>query len=118
MILADTSIWVDHFRKANTAFVELLENGEVATHPFVVGELACGNLKNRQTIIDLLSDLPKVDMAIHEEVLQLIESHMLMGKGIGWIDAHLLAAALISGTPLWTADRKLRTLSASLGVLF
>lgn len=118
MILADTSVWVDHFRKANKDFVELLNDGEVATHPFVVGELACGNLKNRRTIIDLLKDLPEVDVANHEEVFELIESRKLMGKGIGWKDAHLLAAALISGTPLWTADKKLRTLSASLGVLF
>ncbi|MCB0340564.1 MAG: type II toxin-antitoxin system VapC family toxin, partial [Bdellovibrionales bacterium] len=118
MILADTSVWVDHLRRANKAFVELLEDGDVATHPFVVGELACGSLKNRKTILDLLQDLPEVDVASHNEVIELIESRKLMGKGIGWIDAHLLAAALISGTPLWTADKKLRTISAALGVLF
>lgn len=118
MILADTSIWIEHLRKGNETFSELLEEGQVAVHRFVVGELACGNLKNRASILQLLSDLPEVDLAQHEEVLQFIEERKLSGKGIGWIDAHLLASALISGTPIWTADKKLRTISASLGILF
>lgn len=118
MILADTSVWIDHFKKANKTFIELLEDGKIAIHPFVIGELACGNLKNRKQILELLDDLPKVELADHQEVLELIVNKELMGKGIGWIDAHLLASALISGTGLWTGDRRLRTIAAALQVLF
>ncbi len=118
MILVDTSIWVDHFRTGCEELVSLLERVEVVTHPFVIGELSCGNLKNRKAIIELLAELPRVTIAEHEEVLELIESRKLMGNGIGWMDAHLLASSLISGTPLWTADKKLRSVSAALGVLY
>ena len=91
---------------------------EVATHPFVIGELSCSSPKNRKAILELLAELPRVTVAEHEEVLELIESRKLMGNGIGWMDAHLLASSLISGTPLWTADKKLRSVSAALGVLY
>ena len=118
MILVDTSIWVDHLRRGSHELASLLQRVEVATHPFVIGELSCGNLKNRKAILELLAELPRVTLAEHEEVLELVESRELMGNGIGWMDAHLLASALLSGTPIWTADKKLRSLSAVLGVLY
>ncbi len=118
MILVDTSIWVDHFRNGIDELASLLQRVEVATHPFVIGELSCGNLKNRKEILELLVELPRVTVAEHEEVLELVESRKLMGNGIGWMDAHLLASSLLSGTPLWTADKELRSLSAVLGVLY
>lgn len=118
MILVDTSIWVEHFRRANEALAELLRDVQVLSHPFIVGELSCGNLKNRQELLSLLQELPRATIAEHEEVLELVETRKLSGQGIGWVDAHLLASALLSGSPLWTADRKLRTLSAALGVLY
>jgi predicted nucleic acid-binding protein len=118
VILVDTSIWIDHLRRGNKDLVALLKKVEVVTHPFVIGELSCGNLKNRKAILALLDELPKVTIAEHEEVLGLVESRKLMGNGIGWMDAHLLASSLLSGTPLWTADRKLRSLSAIFGMLY
>lgn len=118
MILVDTSIWIDHLRRMNSGLIELLEQTQVLVHPWVVGELACGNLKNRREILELLRALPAVEVVPDEEVYQLIESKKLMGKGIGWIDVHLLAASLISGSPLWTMDKNLRTISAALGLLY
>ena len=118
MVLADTSIWVDHFRKSNRSFGELLEQTSVVTHPWIIGELSCGNLKNRKVILALLKAMPIIDISTDDEVMELIESKKLMGKGIGWIDAHLLASCLISGVPIWTGDKALRTIAVSLGVLF
>ena len=118
MILVDTSIWIDHFRRGSDELTSLLQKVEVATHPFVIGELSCGNLKNRKGILTLLAELPQVAIAEHAEVFELVESRKLMGNGIGWIDAHLLASSLLSGAPLWTDDKKLRSLSAVLGVLY
>jgi len=118
VILVDTSIWIDHFRRGNRDLSALLQDVQVFTHPFVIGELACGNIKNRREILQLLRELPQAPAAEHEEVIQMIDSHSLMGQGIGWIDAHLLASSLLSGAPLWTADRKLRTISAVMAVLY
>lgn len=118
MILVDTSVWVNHLRKGSDELVTLLQGVEVATHPFIIGELSCGNLKNRETILGLLTELPRVTIAEHEEVLELVESRKLVGSGIGLMESHLLASALLSGTPLWTADKKLRSLCATLGVLY
>jgi len=118
MILVDTSIWIEHFRQTKSELADLLDKVQVATHPFVIGELACGNLKNRKEILSLFSELPQAEVAEHDEVLSLVENKNLMGNGIGWVDAHLLASALLSGTPLWTRDRKLRSLSAALNVLY
>jgi len=118
MVLVDTSVWIDHFRKTSTDLSSLLNQVHVTIHPFIVGELACGNLKNRHEILSLLTNLPQTTIAENEEVLSLVENKHLMGQGIGWIDAHLLASALISGTPLWTKDKNLRTLSAALGILY
>jgi predicted nucleic acid-binding protein len=107
MVLVDTSVWVSHLRETHAGLVDLLDDGEVACHPFIVGELACGNVKNRTTILSLLEALPMALMVEDEEVLAFIDNHDLMGKGLGYIDVHLLASAVLSGLPLWTLDKKL-----------
>ncbi len=114
-VLVDTSIWVDHLHRGEPRLQKLLSSGQVASHPFVIGELACGNLSNRNEILRLLSELPSVTLATNEEAMHLIETHKLGGKGLGWIDVHLLASALLSRIPLWTGDRKLAAIAASLG---
>ena len=118
MILLDTSVWVDHLRRGDSLVVQVLESGQAAAHAFVIGELACGNLKSRVRVIDLLEALPQLAMAMDEEVLFFIERHELMGRGIGYVDAHLLAAASISGSLLWTRDKRLRGIAAELGVAY
>lgn len=119
MILVDTSIWVDHLRKGDKGLTQLLTQGLVCTHPMVIGELACGNLQNREPLIRLWQSLPAAVEASHEEVLFLLESHNLMGLGIGYVDVHLLAASLLSGdTTLWTRDKRLAKVANSLGVAF
>jgi predicted nucleic acid-binding protein len=118
VVLVDTSIWVDHLRKSNTGLVDLLDQAKVVMHPWVIGELACGNMKNRKELMLLFKALPSVEEASDEEVLQLIESKKLMGRGIGWVDVNLLATCLIGGVPIWTGDKNLRTVSAALGVLY
>lgn len=113
MILVDTSVWVDHLRKGVPELVELLERGEVLTHPFVIGELACGNLNSRREVLDLFTALPSAVVASDEEILLFIEQRMLMGKGIGYIDAHLLASvALSDDVQLWTRDKRLAAFAA------
>lgn len=107
MILADTSVWVDHLRRGNATLAALLEDGQVAVHPFVIGELACGQLRGRKRIIALLGGLPAIGSVSHEEALRLVEAHQLQGSGLGWIDVHLLAAAVLAGLRLWTLDRRL-----------
>jgi predicted nucleic acid-binding protein len=107
LILADTSVWVDHFRSTNRDLQARLEDGDVACHPFVRGELACGNLRARASILGLLGNLPALPLADDAEVLELIEARNLMGRGLGWIDVHLLASCAISSTPLWTLDKPL-----------
>ena len=118
MILVDTSVWVDFLRAGSAQLSKLLDNNQVLTHASVIGELACGSLKNRQEILALLERLPKAVGATDEEVLTLIEKHKLMGRGIGYIDAHLLASTRLShGAQLWTQDKKLAALAAELSVL-
>lgn len=115
MILADTSIWIAHLRRADAALAEILAEGAVLMHPYVIGELACGNLRNRQEILDLLGDLPSAPVATDEEALTFIEQKRLMGRGVGYIDVHLLAAAaLADGARLWTTDAPLRAVAARL----
>jgi predicted nucleic acid-binding protein len=118
MILVDTSIWVTHLNKGNPRLRELLEDGRVACHSFIVGELACGRFPHRAEVLELLKSLPPAEIAAHEEVLELVERRSLMGTGIGYLDAHLLASALISRMPLWTADRKLAEVSRGLAVAY
>jgi predicted nucleic acid-binding protein len=116
VVLVDTSVWVDHFRQGVSLLDDLLRSGGVVTHPFVIGELACGNLKNRKKILSLLSNLPSLQMATHAEALHLAESRSLYGSGIGWIDVHLLASASLGHVPIWTRDGKLRTVASRLGI--
>ena len=94
----------------------LLEDGEVLCHPFIIGELACGQIKNRREILSLLDALPMATTAEHDEVLQFIESHDLMGTGLGLVDIHLLASALLSKAPLWTSDKHLKAASERLAI--
>jgi predicted nucleic acid-binding protein len=115
--LVDTSVWVQHFRRADAALIALLDDGQVLSHPFVIGELACAGFKNRDEVRGLLSALPSSEIADHHEVLQLVDQKRLFGHGIGWIDAHLLASCLISGCALRTNDKPLRAVAASLGVV-
>ncbi|MHB1665567.1 MAG: type II toxin-antitoxin system VapC family toxin [bacterium] len=107
MILVDTSVWISHLREGNNELISLLNKNEVLCHPFIVGEIACGNLKNRTEIIYLLNSLPSAIVAEPEEILQFIENNELMGKGLGYIDIHLLASALLTHTRLWTLDKRL-----------
>ena len=116
MILVDTSVWVDHLRRGDRGLVDLLERSAVVMHPFVVGELACGSLRDRASILGLLQDLPAAVVASTDEVLGFIDRHSLHGKGIGYVDVHLLAAvALTEGSRLWTRDARLRQVAAMLG---
>ncbi len=107
MILADTSVWVDHFRSETTVLAGLLGEGQVMTHSVVVGELACGNLRARSQTLGWFRRLPQAAVASDDEILILIERHKLWGLGIGWIDAHLIASALLSDVAIWTLDRRL-----------
>ena len=116
MTLVDTSVWIAHFRAGAPELRTLLENDQVLTHPFVIGELACGSLRNRDEILDLLERLPQAQFADHHEVMALVASRRLYGHGIGWIDAHLLSAALLSRVGLWTFDRSLAKVAGALGL--
>jgi hypothetical protein len=107
MVLVDTSVWVDHFRKDNAPLVSLLNQGLVAVHPFVSGELACGNFSNRKEILSLLQALPQTKKVSDDEILFYIEKNSLSGKGLGLIDVHLLASAQLSDHLFWTRDRRL-----------
>ncbi len=118
MVLVDTSVWISHFNKGNSSLADLLSGGMIACHPFVIGELACGRLKNRKEILSLLWTLFRVQEASHEEVFQFIETHGLMGTGIGLIDVHLLASALLTRVSLWTYDRKLRKAAEQLKISY
>lgn len=116
MILVDTSLWVDHLRTPNGPMVSLLQTELVCTHAWVIGELACDNIRNRQEILKLLSELPRVAAASDEEVLHFIELHRLMGRGIGYIDAHLLAATALNAARIWTRDKRLHGIAEELGL--
>lgn len=116
MILADTSIWGDHFRKTSRKLVGLLETEDVVIHPFVLGELACGNLANRKEIITLLHALPHVTKVDDDELLLFIEHHRLMARGIGLVDAHILASCRIDTCLLWTRDKRLHALASEMKI--
>ena len=114
----DTSVWVDHLRKSNPELVEHLSARDILVHPFVVGELACGTLPNR-SVLQRLSALPQIAQATHDEVLSIVESHSLMGRGMGYIDAHLIASVMRDGSAsLWTTDRRLAQIAEELEVVF
>jgi predicted nucleic acid-binding protein len=119
VILVDTSIWIDHLRYGEPLLVAALESGRVMMHPFVLGELACGNLANRSEVLGLLGGLPAALTATDPEALEFIERRALMGRGIGYIDVHLLASTALSGdTRLWTKDRRLAAVATELDLAF
>ncbi len=119
MILIDTSVWIDHLSREDPDLVELLNNNQVATHPMVIGELGCGNLPNREEILRHLQQLQQVSVATDDEVLFFIEQHRLVGTGIGYIDAHLLAATMFDRTAqLWTRDRRLMSMATEMEIRF
>ncbi len=117
MILADTALWVDHLHRGDDRMQALLEAGEIVMHPHVLGEIALGSLRNRAAVLRDLAAMPRATMAAEDEVLDLIERHRLFGAGIGLVDAHLLASALLTpDAGLWTRDRRLREAAERLGV--
>ena len=118
MILVDSSVWVDHLRAGNKLLAGLLDTGTVLTHPFVVVELALGNLRQRETVLNALSDLPSASIASDTEVLHFIGHHALFGRGIGYVDVHLLAGTRLTGAQLWTNDKRLHDVATQLGLAF
>jgi len=119
MILVDTSVWVDHLRDGAPALAAALEQGNVLMHPFVLGELACGNLKNRGEVLRLLGALPAAPMATDTEALDYIERRALMGRGIGYVDVHLLASVALAGTArLWSRDKRFAAVAADLKLAY
>ncbi len=118
MILVDTSVWVAHLRQGVVRLEDLLNEGDVVCHPFIIGELACGNLKNRAEILSLMEALPMALYAQHEEVMHLIENDRLVGRGLGYVDIHLLASAILTKVSLWTMDKKLNQASSKLGLAY
>jgi len=119
MILVDTSVWIDHLRTGDERLSDLLNHGQVVIHPFVIGELACGNLRKRDEVLRLLNNLPQATVASQDEVLHLIGRKKLMGLGIGFIDAHLLASAALTDTAaIWTRDKRLQKTARKLNRAF
>ncbi len=118
MVLVDTSVWVAHLRSGNIGLETLLNDSRVVCHPFILGELACGVLKNRSEILPLLQALPMATQADHEEVIRFIDNYQFMGKRLGYIDMHLLASAILTYIPLWTLDKRLKDVSSTLGIKY
>ena len=118
MILVDTSIWITHLRQGNRQLEKLLLDAEVMCHPLIIGELACGNLKNRNEIITLLRSLPMAQTIEFDEFLFFIDRNQLTGKGVGFVDIHLLASAQLTGVLLWTADKRLKSAADHLKLKF
>ncbi len=116
MMLADTSVWIQHFRRGEPGLMDSLSKGLVLMHPFVVGELACGNLKNRSAILSDLRALPASALASDGEALRFLEERRLWGRGLGWIDMHLLASAALAGCELWTLDKRLADAADEVGL--
>lgn len=117
MYLVDTSVWIDHFRKKNSSLSESLVNGLVYTHPFVVGELSLGSLSKRSEVLASIANLSQAIVAADEEVIEMISKRKMHGKGIGYVDAHLLASVMLSNALLlWTHDKRLNTVAVELGI--
>lgn len=116
MVLVDTSVWISHLRHSNSRLQKLLNEGRVVSHPFIIGELACGNLSNRTEIISLMQSLPMLEAVEDEELLIFIEHNKMMGQGLGFVDIHLMAAAVMADIPLWTQDKKLKLACSQLGL--
>jgi predicted nucleic acid-binding protein len=117
-VLADTSVWVDHFRRSDSRLQGLLSDDKILIHPAVIGELACGNLTRRDNVLSDLQQLPAAAIAGREDAMFVIESRKLWGKGIGWTDAQLVASALLSGCELWTHDKQLQKIAAALSIAY
>jgi len=115
-MLVDTSVWIDHLRHGDTELAAALQAGQLGMHPFVVGELACGDLRARAEVLGLLQALPHIAVATDMEVLFFMDEHALMGRGIGYVDVHLLASARLGGALLWTRDKRLHATAAELGL--
>jgi predicted nucleic acid-binding protein len=117
VILVDTSVWIDHLRTGNRQLAGFLEAGQVLAHPFVTGEIALGRLRQRDLVLNALLDLPQATVATDEEVRHFIDRHALFGAGIGYVDAHLLAALRLTATAaLWTRDKRLHVVADRLGL--
>jgi predicted nucleic acid-binding protein len=116
MILVDTSVWIEHLRLGSDKLGSLLYDEQVLCHPFIVGELACGTLRDRREILGLLRALPMLDLVENEEVLSMLEKRRLFGRGLGWVDVHLLASVLITENTLWTLDKPLQRAADALNV--
>jgi predicted nucleic acid-binding protein len=118
MTLADASVWIGHFRSVNDEFGALVEDQQIAVHPFVIGEISCGKLRQRERVLRYLELLPAAVVARHNEVLHLVDRQRLWGTGIGWVDAHLLASACLSNCTLWTLDKALQRAAARVGAAY
>ncbi|OHB77508.1 MAG: ribonuclease [Planctomycetes bacterium RBG_16_55_9] len=118
MVLVDTSIWIVHLRYGHSGLQSLLEDSSVVSHPFIVGELACGTISNRTEIISSIQSLPMLDVVEQEELLLFIEQNHLMGIGLGFVDVHLMASAMLDGIPLWTQDKRLKQACSRLNIDF
>ena len=118
MVVVDTSVWIDHFRSGDRELSRLLQDAEVLSHPYVVGELACGNIGNRNEILGLLDALPKANVAEHHEVLLFLEKRALHGRGLGYVDVCVLASCLLSDASLWTKDRLLASTADELDISY
>ncbi len=118
MVLVDTSIWINHLRDGDRHLEKLLFDGDVLCHPHIIGELACGNLKNRKEIIELFQSLPVSPVVGFQEFLYFIEQNNLSGRGIGFVDIQLLASAQLGQVPLWTADKRLKAVAADLDLSY
>jgi len=116
MILVDTSVWIEHIRAAHPHLREMLEQFRVVMHPLVMGEVACGTVASRRAVLAEMEGLPRAVVAGHEEAMHLLETRTLWGRGLGWVDLHLLAAAQLSACRLWTLDRRLEDVARELGV--
>ncbi len=119
MILVDTAVWIDHLNAPITELLDRLDTREVLVHPMVIGEIACGTMRDRAVILSLLQSLPRIGELTHDQVLKEIEAGGFMGRGIGFIDAHLLTSVMArSGTTLWTRDQRLKQIAEEMGVAF
>ena len=115
-MLVDTSVWIDHVRRPEQRLIALLDDNAVEVHPFVIGELACGHLRPRVEITALLQALPWLPTVDHAEAMSLVERRRLHGRGVGWVDIHLLASTLMAATALWTRDRRMAAIARELNI--
>ena len=118
MVLVDTSVWINHFKKSNTELKKLLLDVDVLSHPYILGEIACGNIANRKEILLLMKSLPKAETTEDEEIFEFIEQNRLYGSGLGLIDVHLLASTILSKAYLWTLDKKLSQIATKFNVCY